>query len=166
MKIRNEEPKDIEQVREVLHMAFQTDAESRLVEALRASGEAIISLVAIHDDEVLGHIMFSPVYTTPPSAGQGLGLAPVAVRPNVQSKGIGSELIHEGLHLCREFGYDYCVVLGDPKYYSRFGFERASNFDLQNEYGVEDEFMVIRFTQRNLNGLVRYAPQFAMFLPD
>lgn len=161
--IRNEETKDIEQVREILRGAFPTDAESKLVDALRANGKAIISLVAVHNEQVVGHILFSPVSTTPPSDAKGIGLAPVAVNPNVQSQGIGSELIREGLRLCRQLGYDYCVVLGDPKYYRRFGFDTASGFGLQNEYGVDPEFMVIRFTDRNVNGLISYAPEFAMF---
>jgi putative acetyltransferase len=163
IKIRNEETKDIEQVRDIVQAAFPTNAESKLVDALSANGKAIISLVAVQDVQVLGHILFSPVSTTPPSEGKGAGLAPVAVHPNVQSKGIGSGLIRDRIRLCREFGYDYCVVLGGPEYYSRFGFEKASNFDLQNEYGVDDEFMVIRFTERKVNGLVKYAPEFAMF---
>ena len=75
---------------------------------------------------MLGHILFSPVSTSPPGEAKGIGLAPVAVRPDVQSHGIGSQLIREGLRLCQELGYDYCVVLGDPKYYHRFGFEKAS----------------------------------------
>lgn len=163
IKIRNEETKDIEQIREIVCAAFPTDAESRLVDTLRADGQAVISLVAVGSDQVLGHILFSPVSTTPSGDARGIGLAPVAVRPNVQSQGIGSELIREGLRLGGELGYDYCVVLGSPKYYSRFGFAKASNFDLQNEYGVDDEFMVIRFTERNVNGLVKYAPEFSMF---
>lgn len=161
--IRNEETNDIEQVREIVRTAFPTDAESKLVDALRANGKAIISLVAVNGAEVFGHILFSPVSTTPPSEAKGIGLAPVAVRPNVQSQGIGSGLIREGLRLCKELEYDYCVVLGDPNYYSRFGFEKASNFDLQNEYGVDDEFRIIRFTEHNVTGLVKYAPEFAMF---
>jgi putative acetyltransferase len=163
IKIRHEAMKDIEQVREIVRAAFPTDAESKLVDALRATAKAVISLVAVDNDQVLGHVLFSPVSTTPPSAAQGIGLAPVAVRPSLQSKGIGSGLIREGLRLGGELGYDYCVVLGDPKYYSRFGFEKASNFDLQNEYGVDDEFMVMRFTDRRVNGLVRYAQEFAAF---
>jgi putative acetyltransferase len=164
IQIRSEETNDIDQVREVLCMAFPTDAESKLVDALRTNGKAIISLVAVHADQVLGHILFSPVSTTPPSEAKGIGLAPVAVRPDVQAQGIGSQLIREGLQLGKELGYDYCVVLGSPEYYSRFGFEKASNFDLQNEYGVDDEFMVIRFSEHDLpRGLVRYAPEFAMF---
>lgn len=170
INIRNEEAKDIEQVREVLCAAFPTDVESRLVDALRANGKAIISLVAAQKEQVLGHIMFSPVSVTPsngatpPSKAKGIGLAPVAVRPDVQAQGVGSSLIHEGLRLCKQLGYDYCVVLGDPNYYQRFGFEKASPFGMQNEYGADDAFMLIRFSKRDMaEGLVQYAPEFAMF---
>jgi putative acetyltransferase len=164
IKIRPEETKDIEQVQEIVRAAFTTDAESKLVDVLRANGKAILSLVAVDHDQILGHILFSPVSTVPPSEAKGIGLAPVAVRPDVQSQGIGSGLIREGLHRCSELGFDYCVVLGDPKYYARFGFEKASNFDLQNEYGVDDEFMVINFSAHRLpRGLVGYASEFAMF---
>ncbi len=164
IEIRKEEAKDIEQVRGIVCAAFPTDAESKLVDALRTNGKAIISLVAVRGEKVLGHILFSPVSTTPPSAAKGMGLAPVAVHPDAQSQGIGSRLIREGLRLCRELGYEYCVVLGSPEYYQRFGFRKASQFGLQNEYGVDDEFMVIWFSEPGLaRGLVKYAPEFGMF---
>ena len=163
IKIRNEETKDIERVRQIVTAAFPTDAESRLVDALRATGKAIISLVAVNGDEVLGHILFSPVTTTPPSEAEGIGLAPVAVGPDSQSQGIGSMLIREGLRLCKERGFDYCVVLGEPKYYQRFGFEKASPFGIRNEYGVDNEFMVICFSDRGAAGTVQYAAEFSMF---
>jgi len=161
--IRKEEARDIDQAREILRATFLSDAESKLVDALRTNGKSIIALVAVDGDQVLGHILFSPVSTTPPSAAKGIGLAPVEVRPDVQSRGIGSKLIREGLRLCRELGYDYCVVLGSPKYYQRFGFEKASKFGLQNEYGADDDFMVIHFSDCEVAGLVQYAPEFALF---
>ena len=161
--VRPEESTDIEQVREIVRAAFPTEAESKLVDALRANGKAIISLVAVSGDEVLGHILFSAVSTTPPDPAKGIGLAPVAVRPDVQSRGIGSRLIHEGLRLCKEFHFDYCVVVGDPNYYQRFGFQKASTFGMRNEYGVDHEFMVIHFTDPNTAGMVKYAPEFAIF---
>ena len=111
----------------------------------------------------MGHILFSLVSTTPPSEAIGIGLAPVAVRPDMQSQGIGSKLIREGLHLCEKLGCSFCVVLGSPEYYQRFGFEKASPFGIRNEYGVDDEFMVIRFLERDVAGLVQYASEFAMF---
>jgi putative acetyltransferase len=81
----------------------------------------------------------------------------------MQSQGIGSKLIREGLRVCRELGFDYCVVLGGPEYYQRFGFEKASPFGIRNEYGVDEEFMIVRFSDGGVAGLVRYAPEFAMF---
>jgi putative acetyltransferase len=159
----------MEQVRAILRATFPTEAESKLVDALRANGKATISLVAVDGDDVLGHILFSPVTltptdaTTPLSDAKGIGLAPVAVRPDMQTQGIGSQLIREGLRLCKEQGFDYCVVLGGPKYYRRFGFETASHFDVQNEYGVDEHFMLIRFSDRPIRGLAQYAVEFSMF---
>ena len=161
--IRNEEEKDIQQVREIVRSTFPTEAESKLVDALRESGKAVISLVAVNNEEVLGHILFSPVSTTPPSDAKGIGLAPVAVKPAFQSLGIGSQLCREGLRLCEKLAYDYAVVLGSPEYYGRFGFKKASDFDLQKEYGVDDEFMVIQFSSNMAHGHVKYAPEFSMF---
>ena len=159
--IREEQGKDIEQVRTLLRMAFSTDAESRLVDVLRANGKAVISLVAIYDEKVLGHILFSPITTAPPGEARGIGLAPLAVLPRVQSQGIGSLLIRAGLQRCQSLGYDFCVVLGSPAYYQRFGFEEASIYSLDNEYGVKEEFLVIFFTDRRGKGIVQYAPEFA-----
>lgn len=168
--IRNEEPRDANTIREILRAAFPTDAESRLVDALRANGKAIISLVAVNEDDVLGHILFSEVSihspggSSPPKEAKGIGLAPVAVRPDMQSRRIGSKLIYHGLRLCSQLSYDYCVVLGSPEYYGRFGFEKASTFGMQNEYGVDDEFMLIDFGYRDVpRGLLKYAPEFSLF---
>lgn len=161
--IRNEEEKDMAQVRAILRATFPTDAESRLVDMLRQNGKAIISLVAVNGEDVLGHILFSPVSTTPPRNAKGIGLAPVCVRPDAQSIGIGKRLIREGLKLCEGLGFDYCVVLGSPKYYQRFGFRKASSLGMSNEYGVDEEFMVICFSNRTVSGLVSYAPEFGLF---
>jgi putative acetyltransferase len=164
--IRHETPNDYEAVREILKSSFETDAESRLVDALRTNGKAIFSLVAEQAQTVVGHIMFSPVSTTPPSEPKGLGLAPVAVAPTHRRQGIASMLIREGLRMCNEYHYDYVILLGDPKFYQRFGFQKASNFGLQNEYGVDDPFMVIELKQgvlAKVNGLVQYGLEFVLF---
>jgi putative acetyltransferase len=161
--IRQEQSKDIEQVRSLLQAAFSTDAESRLVDALRADGKAVISLVAVCGEQVWGHILFSPVTTSPPAEAKGIGLAPVAVLPDFQAQGIGSQLILTGLGLCQDLGFDYCVVLGSPEYYHRFGFETASEHGLENEYGAGKEFMALHFTDHPVSGLVQYASEFALF---
>ena len=120
--IRMETSHDYPAVREILASAFPTEAEARLVDMLRANGKAIVSLVAEQEGQIVGHILFSPVSISPLSKPlTGLGLAPVAVAPSYQKRGIGSTLIREGLRLCQ---CDYVVVLGNPEYYSRFGFRR------------------------------------------
>jgi len=86
---------------------YPTDAESKLVDAVLANNKAIVSLVAFHEDQVLGHILFSPVSTTPPSEARGIGLAPVAVHADVQMQGIGSQLIREGLREGLRFSVFY-----------------------------------------------------------
>lgn len=109
-------------------------------------------------------ISYSALSPPPPqSPAKGIGLAPVAVRPDLQSRGIGSQLIEEGLRLCRELGFDYCVVLGSLKYYRRFGFQRASKFSIGNEYGVDEEFILIKFSNCQISGVVQYSTEFAAF---
>jgi putative acetyltransferase len=144
--------------------AFPTDEEARLVGALRGHGKAEVSLVALLGKRVVGHALFSPVsIDAPGSPARGVGLAPVAVRPEYQGRGIGAELIRAGLGECRRRGFDFVVVLGEPRYYRRFGFERAASAGLSNEYGVDEEFMALALRPgalRGQRGLVRYGPEF------
>jgi putative acetyltransferase len=162
--IRPYRTEDAMAVREVHLRAFDGDGEeARLVELLHAAGAAPVSLVAAAqpDGRVVGHILFSPVRvdgrgSDPPMM---VGLAPVGVLPEYQGRGIGAHLIREGLQACREVGYGAAVVLGEPGYYSRFGFEQASGKGLGNEYGVDDHFMVAELSNGALDGVrgtVRY----------
>lgn len=161
--IRSEQPKDIPTIHALNASAFPTDSEARLVDILRANGKAIYSFVVVNEqDEVLGHVLYSPVTTPLPS--NGLGLAPVAVKPEFQNQGIGSKLIRASLIEVKADGYNFVVLLGDPDYYQRFGFQTASTFGLQNEYGVDEEFMILNLSGRELpRGLVRYVEEFGMF---
>lgn len=161
--IRPEQPKDIPAIHVLNASAFPTDAEARLVDALRANGKAIYSFVAVNEqDEVLGHVLYSPVATPLPS--HGLGLAPIAVQPEFQGQGIGSKLIRASLTEIKADGFDFIVLLGSPEYYHRFGFQTARTFGLQNEYGVDEEFMVLNLSGRELpSGLVQYVEEFGMF---
>jgi len=142
--------------------------EARLVDMLHASGAAPVSLVAATsetDGRLVGHILFSPVRidrrgSDPPMM---VGLAPVGVLREYQGRGIGSRLIRDGLEACREAGYAAAVVLGEPGYYSRFGFERASGKGLGNEYGTDEYFMVAELGNGGLDGvggMVRYREEF------
>jgi putative acetyltransferase len=162
--IRPEVPADAAAVRAVHEAAFPTPQEARLVEALRAAGKSVIALVAEAGGRVVGHVLFSPVRVER-GARRGLGLAPVAVLPACQSRGIGSALIEAGLAEARPCGYHFAVVLGEPGYYARFGFARASAHGLASEYGVDEAFMVLTLVPGGLDGmagLVRYAPEFGM----
>lgn len=166
--IRPERPEDARGAGAVHRAAFPTDIEARLVALLRDSRQATVALVAEEAGEIVGHIVFSPVALDPGPALPGLGLAPVAVLPAQQRRGIGSQLIRAGLDACRDLGIDidFVVVLGEPEYYQRFGFTRASTFGLGNEYGVDEPFMVIELRRGCLEGVqavARYAPAFAMF---
>ena len=164
MCIRKETPSDLSAIRHVHTSAFPTAEESLLVDRLRSHAKNIISLVAEVDGAVVGHILFSPVKIETHAASiGGLGLAPVAVLPEFQHRGIGKSLIEAGLIACQKAGFAYVVVLGSPGYYKHFGFEKASKFQLRNVYGVDDEFMVKAFEGFALpigGGLVRYSPEF------
>jgi putative acetyltransferase len=129
--VRAEEPGDEDGIRAVHQAAFPTPDEARLVDALRAVGRLSISLVAERADVIVGHIAFSPVELE--GATGGLGLAPVAVLPGCQRKGVGRELILAGLVFCRRQAAPVVVVLGHPAYYPRFGFVPAAPLGLSNE---------------------------------
>jgi len=164
MKIRSEEPKDQPLVYSVNKAAFETSAEAELVERLRNEAHPYISLVADEAGLIVGHILFTPVTLTGYAELKIMGLAPVAVLPDYQSKGIGSTLIMEGLRRCTTAGFGACVVLGHKGYYPRFGFTPSVNFDITCEYGVPPEvFMVIELQPGYLNGAagtIQFHPAF------
>lgn len=160
--IRTERLGDQAAIYAVHESAFSTPQEADLVDRLRASGRLPVSLVAERDDGVAGHIAFSPV-TVDDRLTSGLGLAPLAVRPEAQRQGIGSALVAAGLQQCAGRGAGFVVVLGEPEFYGKFGFVRASDHGLQNLYGVDEPFQVFEIERGVLEGLrgcVRYAPEF------
>lgn len=163
--LRPEMPEDIAAIHRLNVQAFDhRPNEARLVDLLRAAGKAFLSLVAVSEGEVVGHILFSLVTFDPPQAKfNGVGLAPVAVAPEFQGQGIGSKLIRAGLEKCKQAGYSVVVVLGDPRYYSRFGFTRASDYGLGNDYNADEHFMALELKEGalgDLRGTVKYAPEF------
>lgn len=163
--IRAERPEDAFGVRHVNELAFGQPAEANLVERLRRACTDALSLVAV-DDAVVGHILFTSVVVE--SAGRrvlGMGLAPMAVLPERQRQGIGSQLVRGGLDNLHEPGCPFVVVVGHPEYYPRFGFEPASTHGLECQWeGVPDAaFMVLVLdvrTMAGLSGVARYREEF------
>ena len=163
--VRNEKPEDIAAIHEVNEKAFGQPAEANLVDALRANGKVILSLVAVQDDRVVGHILFSPVaIESEKESFAAVGLAPLAVLPEHQNQGVGSRLVRAGLDECRKALHESVVVLGHPEYYPRFGFAPASRYGIKSEYDVRDEvFMIMELREGALagrSGTVKYQPEF------
>jgi putative acetyltransferase len=157
--VRPERPGDTAGVHAVHVAAFTTDAEARLVAALRAAGRLRVSLVACAGGRVIGHVAYSPL-----DRQGGLGLAPLAVLPAWQRRGVGGVLARAGLEAARAAGAGFVVVLGSPAYYGRFGFGPASRHGLRDAYGGGDAFQVLELQPGALPagaGLVAYAPEFA-----
>lgn len=163
--IRAETADDRQAVRRVNELAFGRPAEADLVDALRERARPQVSLVAVEDGRVVGHIFFSPVSIESEDAvSDALGLAPMAVLPEYQKHGIGSQLVRRGLEECLRLGHPVVVVLGHPDYYPRFGFPPARASGLTCIYPVPDEaFMVAGLTEGALagrRGVVKYMPEF------
>jgi putative acetyltransferase len=165
MTIRPESPEDYSSVRHVNELAFGRPTEADLVERLRQACTDSLSLVA-EDDAVVGHILFTSVVVE--SEGRrvlGMGLAPMAVIPDRQRQGIGSQLVRRGLDILRQRGCPFVVVVGHPEYYPRFGFERASMHGLTCRWeGVPDAaFMVLVLDERGMaavSGAAKYREEF------
>ncbi len=164
IEIRKEDPRDREAVHQLNLAAFENGPEAALVDRLRTSCEQYLAFVAVEDGVVVGHVLFSPA-TVEGSNIVGMGLAPMAVLPSHQRKGIGSRLVCHGLEFLRKSDCSFVIVLGHPEYYPRFGFEVASKYKLRSQWeGVPDEaFMVIVFNSIALpkqGGVARYRDEF------
>jgi len=164
VNIRREGPADSYAVRRVNDLAFGRPDEYQIVEALRTNGGVTLSLVAEAEGEVVGHIMFSPV--TIDGQYQAVALGPMAVLPEHQRRGIGSQLVQAGLDTLREEGHEALFVIGHLEYYPRFGFVPASRFGIRWERPVPDEaLMALELKPGALAGkagVVRYRPEFDM----
>ncbi|NKB48275.1 MAG: GNAT family N-acetyltransferase [Alphaproteobacteria bacterium] len=158
MDVREEVAADRDAVRTVIEAAFGGTAEAGLVDALRRDGDVEISLVAVDGDAVVGHILLSRM-TAPVRA---LGLAPVSVMPNRQGRGVGSRLIEDGLTQAKARGWEAVFVLGEPDYYSRFGF-RTDSAEVFASPFAGPYFMARELVDGALEGRhgdVGYAPAF------
>jgi putative acetyltransferase len=163
--VRHETLADFEAIRNVNLRAFKQSNEGNIVDSLREAGALTISLVALHDNHIVGHIVFSPV-TVDSEEGSftALGLGPMAVLPEHQNKGIGSQLVEAGLKESLRLGHEIVVVIGHPEYYPRFGFSPAGPPGIEWEYEVPEEaFMLVELNAGALagrTGVVKFHPVF------
>lgn len=158
---------DPEAIHQVVTAAFGRPNEAELIAAIRNSPNFIpkLSILAAEDGVVLGHILFSPIIIAAPvQSTPALALAPLAVIPARQRHGIGTQLVQAGLLECRELGHSIIVVLGNPRYYSRFGFQTASKFNIQAPFPVPDEALMMLELEPSaltgVSGTVRYPAYF------
>lgn len=158
MIIRKETPADVAEIRKLVGRVFPTLQESELVDRLRFAGDGIISLVAVDDGLVIGHALLSKVTTS----FRALGLGPVSVASDRQRTGVGSRLITASLAIAHEEGWEAVFVLGNPKFYERFGFDRAAASGFLSPY-AGPHFMVLAFSGRLpvTTGKVEYPSAFA-----
>jgi putative acetyltransferase len=166
VSVRPETSADRAAVWNVNHASFARDDEARLVDALRDGGYARVALVAEQDGFIVGHVLFSDLpIATESGIVDALALAPLAVVPSHQRRGIGSTLLAEGLRVCKDQGHRIVVVLGHPEFYPRFGFSAPLAERLTSPF-TGPEFMALELVPKALDGVVGtvcYAPPFDMF---
>ncbi|MDZ3992883.1 N-acetyltransferase [Pseudomonas sp. Teo4] len=161
--IRNERAEDIQQIAAVTVAAFEQEVHSShteqfIVDALRKAGQLTVSLVAVDEDHVVGQVAVSPVTVSSGAAGW-YGLGPISVLPDWQGQGIGSSLMKAALTELQKQGAAGCVVLGDPDYYNRFGFNAHAGLVLP---GVPQAyFQALSFCGEFPAGTVHYHPSFS-----
>ena len=163
MIIRKETQADIEVITEITKLAFENRPYSRnteqfIINALRAANALTISLVAEIDGKLVGHIAFSPV-TFSDGSKNWYGLGPISVMPNYQKQGIGKSLVNEGIGLLKDLGAEGCVLVGDPKYYERFGFRSPKG--LKHEGVPQENFLALPFCDRIPKGTVQFHRAFS-----
>lgn len=168
LEIKQEHAQDFPAIYDVNTKAFGRKEEARLVDRLRLSEAFVpeLSLIAIVEGKVVGHILFSIISIVEGECiDVSLALAPVAVAPDWQGKGIGSRLIRYGLDKAKQLGYRSAFVLGHSAYYPKFGFKPSVQWGIRPPFNVPSEvFMAIELVEGSLSctkGEVRYAKEFA-----
>jgi putative acetyltransferase len=168
---RTERPGDEEGIRDLMVLAFAASelghhGEADLVDRIRACCPEMISLVAEVDNRLVGHILFTPVAIEGKDREvQGMGLAPMSVLPEFQRQGVGTLLIESGFEILRGARISFVIVLGHPKYYSRFGFVPASTYGITTAFdGIPDEVFMIQILSASaidvIPGVAKYRPVF------
>jgi putative acetyltransferase len=154
--VRNENPgsiQDLSAIRSVNEAAFESSVEADLIDKLRSNGDVLISLVAESDNKFVGHILFSRMWIeTPSGLVPAVALAPMAVLPEYQRRGIGGLLIRQGLDSLRAQGEKIVIVVGHATYYPQFGFSSDRTRGLESPFPAE-AFMAMELASGALDGV-------------
>jgi predicted N-acetyltransferase YhbS len=152
IKICSEKIQDRAAIAEVNNLAFGRDNEAKLIEKIRQSDRFIpeLSLVAKLDNKLVGHILFSYIDLVNRETIRVLALAPIAVLPEYQNRGVGSLLIKTGLEIAEKNAAPMVIVLGEPKFYTRFGFQPAIAHNINSPFDVPDEYFMVKFSIKNI----------------
>lgn len=170
LTIRKEQDADCDIVHQIITEAFKTadhsdGNESDLVKKLRKSQAFIpdLSLVALIDDKLVGHVLFTKAYVNQTTV---LALAPLSVLPEYQNQGIGQALIKQGHIIAKKLGYKFSIVLGHARYYPKAGYVPACKYGIKAPFEIPDEnFMAICLNGKScqLNGTIKYDDAFGIF---
>ncbi len=166
--IRNETAADVTEIEAVTLSAFlnaphTSHTEQFIVSALRKAGKLTISLVAEAAGKVIGHVAVSPAFISDGAPGW-FALGPISVMPEHQRGGVGSRLMREALRILRDQGAAGCVVLGEPRYYSRFGFQVDPSLTLPDV--PQEYFQAVSFDSSRPHGTVSYHKAFNAHAPS
>ena len=169
LKIRSENFSDLEDITKLNDLAFEGPQEGKIITAVRKNCTDIFSFVAITDDKIVGHILFSPsILESATKNIPGMGLAPMAVLPEFQNKGIGSKLALYGINKIKNTGCSFIIVLGHENFYPRFGFEPASKYGIKCQWdGVPDQAFMILILNKKIklvSGTAKYRKEFFLDL--
>ena len=163
IEIREELPGDVAAIREVNRRAFGQEQEANIVDALRANGVSLLSLVATLDGRVVGHIMYSPISVGGEFTGGALG--PMSVLPEHQRQGVGSRLVEAGTRKLRDAGCPFIIVLGHADFYPRFGFRPAGAHGIKCEWEVPDDVFLLLILDearmQGVSGMAKYRHEFS-----
>lgn len=153
MHIRFEQGEDAPRIHDLHRAAFGSTLEADIVDVLRIASVAVISLVAVDESKIVGHILFSPVTLTGADGMRVVALGPMAALPDRQRRGIGSALVNAGIEECRNSGAQAVFVVGHAEYYPRFGFVQAARLGISCKFEVPDDaFMVLELVEGALQG--------------
>lgn len=151
--LREANSDDRASIRGLLMRAFRRPDEADLVDALRAEGVVLLELVAESGQQVAGHILFSELPLEEVAQPvRCAALAPLAVDPAFQGRGIGGALIHMSLPMLAHTGVDAVIVVGDAAYYTRFGFSPELAATLQSPIPPGEHFMALELSPGSVDG--------------